>query len=54
MERNYDERLKTGRRRPLKAYKQAIKSYNEGSIFITYKSTSKRSRYITSEASTKL
>jgi hypothetical protein len=35
------ERPKTGRRRPSKAYKQAIKSYNGGSIFITYRSTSK-------------
>jgi hypothetical protein len=48
------ERLKTGRRRPLKAYKQAIKSYNEGFTFIIYRPTSKRSRYITSEAAIKL
>jgi hypothetical protein len=48
------KRLKTGRRRPLKAYKQVIKSFNKGSIFIAYKSTSKRSRYITSEAFTRL
>jgi hypothetical protein len=48
------KRLKTGQRRPLKAYKQAIKSYNGGSIFIAYRSTNKRSRYIINEASTRL